>query len=283
MALVFLGLAAPGVSAQEQEPSSLPTLEEAKGLIPPGTLPAVYKVRDVRFSYNSTRSIYTCSALEQRVKSIFLALGARDDIEVRVSSCNEVLLDSEFDTTLDRDRGRHWDQNRTWRRDSGWEDPYERMRDRDLRNRREQNAYVRARVLMPVEITREVMEEIKRDKSRRELISRVTRDPTAKRNDPVWFPARWRPITLSRETIGLEPEECELLDQMSTTVFKQLGLRVTNKGRRCSSFGSRISPEMTIEALVMAPVGETSLPQINLDEGDAPGSEPKDEDAESDQ
>lgn len=259
----------------------MPSLLEAKEALPPGTLPAVWRVREVRFSYNSTRSIYTCSALEQRVKSIFLALGARDDLEVRASSCDETLLNQEFDTSLDH--GRRWDPNRTWRRESAWEDPHDRLGERARSRKREQNAYVRARVLMPVEITHEVMQEIKRDKSRRELISRVTGDPTAKQNNPVWFPAHWQPIKLSRQTIGLAPEECELLDQMSTTVFRQLGLRVTGKSRRCSPFGSNISPEMTIEALVMAPVGETSLPQIKLGEDEA-GSETKTEEAaESDQ
>lgn len=284
--LLLLATGVPALAQQQRVEETSPAPQAGQE-----TMPAVWKVREVSFSYNSSKSIYTCSALESRVKTIFLALGARDDLEVRVSNCNEMLMDDEFDTTLGRG-GRSSDPlNRTWgrggsdiRHESAWEDPYDRLRNRG--HEREQNAYIRARLLMPVEMTREVMEEIKRDKSRRELISRVTRDPTAKQNDPVWFPAHWQPVTLSRDSIGLEPEECELLDQMTTSVFKELGLRVTDKGRRCSRMGgSRTSPALTVEALLMAPVGDTGLPEIKLEgegETSAPPSAPQSSD-QSDQ
>lgn len=270
---LLLGLTA-SVPAQQQQMEASPAAEGE-----PGTLPAVWKVREVSFSYSSSKSIYTCSALQARVKSIFLALGARDDLQVRVTSCNDMIMDPEFETTMERGNnswdpaGRPWDRNGGMRNESGWEDPYDRFQNRS--NRREQNAHIRARLLMPVEITREVMEEIKRDKSRRELISRVTGDPTAKQDNPVWFPAHWQPVTLSHESIGLEPEECELLDQMSARVFKELGLRVSGKSRKCSSFGSaRSSPTLTVEALVMAPVGATGMPEIKLEgEAEKNGSE----------
>jgi hypothetical protein len=203
-----------------------------------------------------------------------LALGAREDLQVRVSSCDEVMLDDEFETQIERgkswdparypNRSRAWDPTGRTRAESAWEDPYDRFENRGTD--REQNAYIRARLFMPVELTPEVMEEVRRDKSRRELISRVTGDSAAKENNPVWFPASWQPVALSRDSIGLEAEECELLHQMSS-VFKDLGLRVTGKGRRCSRLGS--SPVFTMEALLMDTTGDTALPQINVG-GDLP-------------
>jgi hypothetical protein len=280
LGILWLGWDTSALAQQQATEVPAPAQAEQSARTEPAeqdVIPAVYKVREVSFSYNSSTSIYTCGALEARIKSIFLALGARDDSQIRVTSCNEMIMDNELESTIERP-GRSWDprtdprdpMNRTWgrgsdmTRGSGWEDPYDRFRNRGTG--REQNAHVRARLLMPVELTREVMAEVKRDKSRRELISRVTGDPTASKDDPVWFPAHRQPITLSRDSIGLEPEECELLDQMSTSVFKELGLRVTGKSRRCSRMGgSRTSPALTVEALVMAPVGETGLPELKLE------------------
>lgn len=281
MGCVGASALAQGTKEAEETPSVAPPAQEA--------MQAVWKAKEVTFSYRSSKSIYTCSGLETRVKTIFLALGARDDLEVRASSCNEneMVLDQEFENPLGRGDSARDPSARTWgrggdlRHEGGWEDPYDRLQNQG--GAREQNAFVRARLLMPVELTREVGEEIKRDKSRRELISRVTGDPAAKQNDPVWFPAQWQSVTLSRESIGLEPEECELLDQMSTGVFKELGVRVVGKSRRCSGFSSsRIPPSLTVEALLMAPVGPTGLPEIKL-EGEGEPAAPEHSDKSSDQ
>jgi hypothetical protein len=230
--------------------------------------PAAWKVREVSFSYRSSNAIYSCSALQARVHSIFLAVGAREDLKVRVSSCSELLLDDEFELSRDpRERRSEWDRRRGWdgRSHPGsnerlWEDPYERFQNRATK--REQNAYVHVDLMLPVEVTREVLGEIERDKSRRELVSRVTGDPSAKLNDPLLFAATWQPVTLSGESLELKPEECELIEQMMS-VFKELGLRVIQRSRRCSIHGlSRTPPTLTVQALLAAPIGATSLPQI---------------------
>ena len=103
----------------------------------------------------------------------------------------------------------------------------------------------------------------------RRLGSRLTRDPASKLNDPIVFQARWQPVTLSRQSIGLKPEECELLDQVSTGVFKKLDLQVLEKSLPCSRDGiSRIPPTLTVQALLSAPIGATSLPQIRTGESE---------------
>lgn len=250
--------------------------------------PAVWRVREVRFGYNSSNTFYPCNSLQRRVESILLAVGAREDLEVRVISCDEVGLEDEFEETWTGagtgwergglDRTGDWTRGGNWRGESGWGDPYERFERR--RTDREQNAYVRVRLMMPVEVTEEVIEEIKRDKSRRELVSRVTGDPTAREDDPILFPARWQSVTLSRESIGLKPEECELLDQMSKSVFKELNVKVTGRSRNCGRSSSRVSPSLTVEALMSAPIGATSLPQIPTgaaEEGESGAAAPSEE------
>jgi hypothetical protein len=99
-----------------------------------------------------------------------------------------------------------------------------------------------------------VYAELKKDKTRRELISRVTGDPVIQFNDPILFSAQWQPVTLSRKTVGLAPEECELLDQMSATIFRDIGLRVVRASTHCTP-GSRLAPELVVESLVAAPAG----------------------------
>jgi len=217
----------------------------------PETKVAVWKVKEVSFSYRSSNAIYSCAALQKRVQVILLALGAREDLQVRVSSCDNVVMEDEFEQTPNRgsyrDRSGGWNPRSESPHESVWEDPYERLEKRG--KKREQSAYVRVRAMMPIELTREVRAEIDRDKSRRELVSRVTGDATHK------------------ESIGLRSEDCELLDQMSTSILKELDLRVMDKSRKCRS-ASRGSPMLTVEALLMAPTGATSLPQIPPGETD---------------
>jgi hypothetical protein len=117
-------------------------------------------------------------------------------------------------------------------------------------------------MMIPIEVTPEVLAELKRDKSRRELVSHVTGNPAAKFNDPIVFMAQWQTVTLSRETIGLEPEECELLDQMSASVLRELGVRVIHRDFSCDpNRVSRIPPELVVETLLVAPLGTSDAQQ----------------------
>jgi hypothetical protein len=130
-----------------------------------------------------------------------------------------------------------------------WQTPTDRFRNQGTR--REQLTNVRVRLMMPVEVTPQVLTEMERDKSRRELVSRVTGNPAAMLDEPIVFWAQRQPVTLSRDSIGLEPAECELLDQMSTSVFPQLDVRVVRRGSSCNrNHVSRISPQLTVEALI---------------------------------
>ena len=198
---------------------------------------AVWKERKFSFSYNSPTAVYSCRAMAARVANILRAVGARDDIKVRVSGCSNSLPPL-GPTVNDRVPG-----------------TTEPVADRFhvQGTDRGQVADVYVQLMMPIEVTEEVLAELKRDKSRRELVSRATGNPAAMFNDPVLFTAQRQLVTLSRKTIGIEAEECELLDQVSASVFHQLGVRVVRRDYTCSA-GSRIPPQLVVESLLATPL-----------------------------
>ncbi|HEV8331275.1 MAG TPA: hypothetical protein VGQ22_07650, partial [Steroidobacteraceae bacterium] len=156
---------------------------------------AVFKAHELRFVYRSLVNPLDCGKLRNHVAGILRAAGARDDIKVQVTNC---------ELFLSPDKDPDWD---SWDRDS----PLDRFGpERD----RMQISHVRVELMFPVEATPAVLAEIDKDKSRRELISRVTGNPLAALNDPIIFPTQRREVELSRSTIRLMPEDCELLEQM---------------------------------------------------------------------
>ena len=156
------------------------------------------------------------------------ALGARDDVKVRIDDCFESSIPQ--NARIDDPMNKASSHTKI-------------MADRYLNRPSDTHQFVHVRVqmMMPAEVTPEVLAELKKDKTRRELISRVTGNPAIQFNDPIMFSAQWQPVTLSRKTIGLAPEECELLDQMSATIFREIGLQVVHGNTSCTP-GSRVAP-----------------------------------------
>jgi hypothetical protein len=247
---------------------------------------AVLKLHELDFVYHGSAAVLSCSALQRRVASVLRALGAREDVEVRVTDCDAVVapLGGPEDT---------WPtESDPWRTPS---DPWATSSDRwqsgsdRLRNRatgRKQSAHVRVRVMMPVEVTSEVLAEVEKDKARRDLVSRVTGNPAASFDDPIVFPAQRQTVTLSRRTIGLEPEECELLQQMSQRIFKKLDMRVIRRGPSCDRDQvSHIPPQLTVEALmpVMPNVPQLLMPEEGESEAEEGDSSSEDADSRSEE
>jgi hypothetical protein len=221
-------------------------------------VPAVWKERKTSFTYVSATAVYSCDALEARVASILRAIGARDDVKVRASNCSEAIVLPGVHTN---DPG-------------GWNSPVPTTgRPPDRHTDHRQSAVVYIRAMVPIEVTEEVLAELKRDKSRRELVSRVTGDPAARFNDPIMFWAQRQPVELSHKTIGIEPEECELLDQLSASVLPELGVG-GDRNLSCDRSGtSRIRPELVVESLRAAPygTGNAQQPPATGDDDSDPG------------
>lgn len=242
--LISTGALLFGGKALAQEQAKAPEQEQDS---PP--IAAVYKAHEVSFQYHSSRQFYACHELQNRVANILRALGARDDIEVSARNCDGSLIPE--DPSMDPMSGRGGMDTRM---DSGT-DTWDRGRPYagstlNSNNDRGQTAQVRIRLMMPVEVTPEILAEIEKDRSRRELVSRVTRNPAAAQ-DPIVFAARRQEVTLSSRTIRLQPEDCGLLEQMQLNVFRKLGVRVVRKNFSCGPReSSRIAPQLTAEALL---------------------------------
>jgi hypothetical protein len=200
---------------------------------------AVFKAHEVRFVYRSLVNPLDCGELRNHVAGILRAVGARDDIKVQVYNC-DLFLSPEDDP--------EW--NTGWDRAS----PLDRF---GASPERMQISNVRIEVMFPVEATPAVLAEIDKDKSRRELISRVTGNPLAALNDPIIFPVQRKEVTLSRSTIRLMPRDCELLEQMIPTVFRKLDLKVVSRQLSCNPHQrTHFAPKLVVETLwpVGAPV-----------------------------
>lgn len=213
---------------------------------------AVYKAQEISFHYRTSRQFLACHELQQRVAHILLAVGARDDIDVKLRNCDAFVTndDTSMDPTLGRDNADPWGDDRMG--DDRWGTS---SRFRRPGQGRDQSVHVRVRLMMPVEVTPKILEEIEKDKSRRELVSRVTGNPAAAFNDPVVFAAQRQEVTLSQRTIRLRAEDCDLLDQMALQVFRKLDVKVVRRNTNCGPRSeSRIPPQLVAEALL--PTGQ---------------------------
>jgi hypothetical protein len=213
---------------------------------------AVYKVKELSFNYQLPRQFQACNELQQRVANILLAIGARDDIKVDVRNCDAYGIGD--DDMMDPLPG-HASSDPLNRADPfERNDPFNRSSSTfgNSASQRRQSAHVRIQLQMPVEMTPAVMKEIEKDKSRRELVSRVTRNPGAAMNDPIVFEAQRQEVTLSSRTVHLQPEDCDLLDQMSSQLFRKLDVKVTRRTASCGprDSASHIPPQMSVEALL---------------------------------
>lgn len=219
---------------------------------------AVYKVQELSFNYQLPRQLQACHELQTRVANILLAVGARDDLKVDVRNCDAYVVgdDDMMDPLPGRASSDPFDRADPFERN----DPFNRSSStfRNSASERRQSAHIRIRLQMPVEMTPAVMKEIEKDKSRRELVSRVTRNPDAAMNDPIVFEAQRQEVTLSSRTVRLQPEDCELLEQMSTQLFRKLDVKVTRRTASCGPRdSSRIPPQMSVEALL--PTGRLAV------------------------
>ena len=239
----------------------------------PEQIRAVWKERRLTFTYSSATTVYSCEAMAGRVSSVLRALGARDDIKVIVTPCDKSTVPT---ISHGIDAGRT-----TWEPQPGLRtDPLGSHNPGDRRL-----TSIDVRLMMPTEVTEEVLAELEKDKSRHELVARVTGNPAARFNDPVIFNAQRQLVTLSHKTIGIEPQECELLEQMSLSIFRPLGMKVVSKNHVCSA-DSRLAPELVVEAMVPTAFQAPALPPIGTEvpdpgapapSGDAPAKPPSDQ------
>jgi hypothetical protein len=221
-------------------------------------VPAVWKERKLSFHYNSSLAVYTCNALRGRVADLMRAVGARDDIRVSVNNCDDSVTAASGGNVGPST----WNASRPM-------SPQSSFGDRRPDTTRRQTVVVMITAMLPTQVTPEVLAELEKDKERRELIARVSGNPAARFADPVIFPAERQQVTLSRKTLKLQPHECELLDEMATSVFRDIGVEVVRRNANCDrTEQSLMPPEMVVETL-MAAKPKPLLQDEPQDAGDA--------------
>jgi hypothetical protein len=201
---------------------------------------AILKDQEISFTYSSSTNIYSCGALEGRVESLLRAVGAdKEGLEVRVSGCSDFFIPPIEDRL----------------RSSRSQSAADQFRARNNRRLRDaQFSQVRIQVRSPVAATPEALAELEKTRPYRELLGRVTGTSNTVQEAAAQFPARRQRVSLSTRALDLEPEECELLEQMIREVFPKLGVTVTKKNMSC--FPPRVSisrPRIEVEALIRTP------------------------------
>ncbi len=272
---LMLCAAANGQPAQEPSQSSQPETTEQSNQ----PTMALWQARELDFIYRSPVATHTCQNLRYRVATVLVAMGAKPDIRVSADNCDAV-LDPEENSI---EPWRAPSEADPWRRSSMPPFESDRLRERGF-SREGQQSRVRIHLTSPVEVTPAAIQEWKKDKSKRELIARVTGNPAPILETTGQFPAEWQTVKLTRSTADLEPEDCALLEQLSTSVLRKLSVRNVRVGGQCDPrHPSRIPPQLTAEALMSNPYGgpAPAKEEPKQDEqpapvapSDAPGAQP---------
>jgi len=113
---------------------------------------------------------------------------------------------------------------------------------------------VRIKLSSPVEVTTEVLSDLERNRSKRELTARVRGERPKGTEAADQFPAYWKRISLSKGSLDLQPGDCELIDQLKRKVLPKLAVRVVKDDIHCSPNQLTLGqPRLEIEALTKVP------------------------------
>lgn len=237
---------------------------------------AVWKERQLHFSYRSFMAVHPCHVLQNRIERVLNALGARPDVKVTLANC------APFASPVVADDGAAWPQIPPGSSPGDWptarygdnpsqpRNPIESGLGTYKRSEPRQVVDVQVRLSIPAEMTPEIIAELKVDRRRREMIARVSGDPLPLFDDPIAFAAQRKVVTLSHETTGIEPADCELLQQMASSVFKTLGVREVRRGFICDRMSaSHIYP--TLDAVALVPVTNRLADGVATPADDQPG------------
>jgi len=102
----------------------------------------------------------------------------------------------------------------------------------------------------PLEATAENVRQLTDYDARELLIARTRGEPLQTAQDIERFPAAWKTVSFASDRkLGLDPGDCELVQQLRRQILPRMSVQVLNS-RRCSTFGNVGKPGMTVSALV---------------------------------
>ena len=106
----------------------------------------------------------------------------------------------------------------------------------------------------PVEATPEALADLQKTRPVRELAARVRNDQAKESELDKQFPAQWKPVSLSRGSLGLSPGDCELIEQIERKLLPRLAVRVVASDIRCTPNQLTLNqPKLEVEALAELP------------------------------
>ncbi len=114
--------------------------------------------------------------------------------------------------------------------------------------------YVTIRIISPVEATPQALAELEKGRAQRELAAKVRGNRSKLTDAEAQFQGTWKPVSLSRGQLGLEPGDCELIDELRKKVLPKLGVRIVKDDVSCTPNQiNRSQPRLEVEALVQPP------------------------------
>lgn len=112
--------------------------------------------------------------------------------------------------------------------------------------------YLRIKLVSPVKATPQVLAELEKSRSTRELAARVKGERPSQSTEQ--FPAQWRKVSLSRGKLDLQEGDCELIDELKREVLSKLAIRVVKDEMNCIPYNLTLGqPRLEVEALTRMP------------------------------
>lgn len=111
-------------------------------------------------------------------------------------------------------------------------------------------------LVAPVEATPEVLAELKKGETHRELIARVRGNRAEAAAASEQFPAQWKRVQVGRGrgSANLESGDCELVEQVRRRILPQLAVRVVEADGPCAPNSPSLTrPTLIVDALVEMP------------------------------
>jgi hypothetical protein len=187
-------------------------------------VPAIWIEHDIRFTYVGQVTLYSCEGLRSKLNYILGQLNVRRDFKVTIGCVGEIgspNLNSAYSNI-------------------------------------EYMPHVRIRAATPMEATPELLDELKREAPKRELLARVKGTSKDLDAQTAQFPAVWQRarFTGSRNySHKIGDGDCELFEHLRDRVFPKLGLKVEEESKlRCDPNGvSAGSIHLAVDMLTPVP------------------------------
>jgi hypothetical protein len=210
---------------------------------------AIWARQELLFYYAGHRALYSCHAIEQKVRAVLLDMGAKPDLKVHASGCAPSL---DFESRSVRPPGR----------------PPQAVI--SLPSKARGDVRVNIEVAVPMELTPALVAVLQQRQGERELISRIEGEPGGGATIKA-FPALRQQARLAMSSRDLDDGDCELIAELARQVFPKIGVRAGNTAARCAaSQSSSRGAQARLQAEALIAVAEAAEFAVPLRDASAP-------------